>query len=366
MKIICVQENLKNSIAHLERIASKNQNTPILHNILFKTGEGEVILFTTDLEIGLHIQVPCKVEKKGEAVIPLKSIAYFIYNLPNIKITIEEKGKNISIEADDIKTIIPTANKSEFPLIPKIKKEQQIKIAAPTLKSTLTQVLNAAAVSYSIPEISGIFFQFQNEVLKVVSTDSFRLSEKIVYQKGNYEITKPTSFILPQKTAQELIRIIDQESPIIIFIEQNQISFELENKYLTSRLISGTYPNYEQIIPKDTHTKFFIHKTEFSSKVKLASIFSSKLNNIHFIAHAKKNIVEIKSADEVKGEFNSTLQVSVSGKDAEAVFNYKYILEGIANIFEEEILFELNGSSAPAILSGKNNGYRYVVMPIKI
>lgn len=366
MKIICVQENLKNSIAHLERIASKNQNTPILHNILFKTGEGEVILFATNLEIGLCIQIPCKVEKKGEAVIPLKSIAHLIYNLPNVKIIIEEKGKHISIEAGDIKTIIPSASKSEFPLIPKIKKEQYIQIAAPTLKATLIQVINAVATSYSIPEISGILFYFQNEFLKVVSTDSFRLSEKTVYQKGNYEITKPTSFILPQKTAQELIRIIEQETPILIFIEQNQISFELKNKHLTSRVISGTYPNYEQIIPKETRTKFFINKTELSSKVKLAGVFSSRLNNIHLTTYIKKNNIEIKSADEVKGEFISTLQTSISGEDTEASFNYKYILEGVTNILEEEILFELNGSSAPAILSGKNNGYRYVVMPIKI
>ncbi|MBI1755206.1 DNA polymerase III subunit beta [Candidatus Azambacteria bacterium] len=363
---MCLQENLKNSISHLERIASKNQSTPILNNILLKTGDGSLILFTTNLELGLHMRVPCKVERKGELVVPIKSISYFIQNLPNMKITIEEKEKNILIEAENIKTTIPTVNKNEFPLIPKLKNEHIIKINPTTFKTALTQVLNSVAVSHSISEISGIFFNFKDDVLKIASTDSFRLSEKTIYKKKEYQSTQPHSFILPQKTAQELTHLIEQEDQIIISIEQNQIGFTFENGVLTSRLISGTYPNYEQIIPKTTKTKFILNKSELISKVKLASAFASKLNSVYFTVHAKKGIVEIKSSDETKGEFTSIIHTEVSGENTEAAFNYKYILDGLSNIFEDEVVCELNGPSAPASLIPKNNNYRYVLMPIKI
>lgn len=366
MKIVCLQENLKNSISHLERIASKNQNAPILNNILLKTSDGSLILFTTNLEVSLYMRVPCKVEKKGEVVIPIKAISYFIQNLPNIKITIEEKDKNILIEAENIKTTIPTVNKSEFPFIPRIKNEHSIKINPLTLKTTLTQVLNSAATPHSISEISGIFFNFKDDVLKIASTDSFRLSEKTIYKKGEYESAQPHSFILPQKTAQELIHLIEQEDQIIISIEQNQIGFTFENGALTSRLISGAYPNYEQIIPKATKTKFILNKSELISKVKLASAFASKLNNIHFSVHAKKGTVEIKSSDETKGEFTSIIHAEISGENTEAAFNYRYVLDGLSNIFEDEVVCELNGPSAPASFIPKNNNYRYVLMPIKV
>lgn len=365
MKITCLQENLKVTISHLERIASKNQNTPILTNLLLQTNENSITLFATDLEVGLNMRVPCKVEKKGEVVVPIKLFSHFIQNLPNTKINIEAKGKVLLIESEDTKTSIPTINKNDFPLIPKIKTEETVSISPHTLKTALLQVLNSTSASYSIPEISGILFNFKDDFLKIVSTDSFRLSEKTVYKKENYETKKQHSFILPQKTAQELIHIINQSDPIIISIEQNQISFTFENGTLVSRLVSGTYPNYEPIIPSTAKTKFTLNKNEFASKVKLASVFSSKLNNIHFSVYTKKHTVEIKSADEAKGEFSAVLRTNVSGENTEAVFNYRYILDGLANIFDEEVVCEFNGPSSAAVFNAKEQGYRYVVMPIK-
>jgi len=365
MRIICLQENIKTALINLERVASRNQNTPILNNVLFQTNENNITLFTTDLEIGLDIQIPCKVEKKGEAVAPIRLISQFIQNLPNIKITIEVKGKLIIIESDNIKTTIPTTNKNDFPLIPKLKSDEIIHISPFILKTSLLQVLNSVSTSYSIPEISGILFSLKNDMLTIVSTDSFRLSEKTIYKKDNYESKKPHTFILPQKTAQELVHIIDQTEPIIISIEQNQISFKLENGTFISRLISGTYPNYEPIIPQKTKTKFILQKEEFISKIKLASVFSSKLNNVYFSVNQKKNTIEIKSADETKGEFSTIFSANISGESVEAAFNYRYILDGLSNISDEEVICELNGPSSAAIFSSKEGGYRYVVMPIK-
>lgn len=366
MRVLCLQEHLKNSITHLERIASKNQNTPVLGNVLFKTDGNELILFTTDLEIGLDVRIPCKAEKKGELTVPIKSLSYFIQNLPNSKIILEEKGKTLSIEVDDIHSVIPTTNKNEFPLLPKIETEQTITIKAKALKAALTQTLNSVAVSYSLPEISGILFDFKKETLKAVSTDSFRLSEKTIYQKDNYTIAKPLLFILPQRSAQELIRLIEkEEEDILISVDQNQAHFSFEGKNLSSRLIAGTYPNYEQIIPKSTKTKLHLNKTELSSKVKLASAFSSKLNDVKFSVNAKKGVLEITSQDEGRGSFFAAMQIEVSGEDVEATFNHRYLFDGLSNINEEQVLCELNGAAAPAIFSSEQGAYRYVVMPIK-
>ncbi len=313
MKVVCLQENLKHSISYLERIVSRNQNTPILSNILLKADGGMLVLFGTDLEVSVDVAIPCKVEKKGEVVVPIKLITHFIQNLPNTKITIEEKGNKLFIEAEDTKTTIPTASKNEFPLIPKIKPELSIEIQPEPLKTGLLQVLNSTAISYSIPEISGIFFDFKQDLMKIVSTDSFRLSEKVVYKKNNFQMKGEYSFILPQKTAQELARVIEQSAPIFIHLEQNQAHFKFEHINIISRLISGTYPNYEQIIPKHTKTKISLNKTEFSSKVKLAGGFTSKLNDVKFTAHVKKGTLEVRAADEAKGDLLSVIHAEMGG-----------------------------------------------------
>lgn len=366
MKIICLQENLKSALSHLDRIASKNQSTPILTNLFLKADGSSITLFATDLELGMDMTIPCKTEKKGEVIVPIKLFSPLIQNLPHTKVSFEEKGNRLVVETDDTKTTLPLLNKDEFPLMPKVKPEHSIEINAGTLKTTLAQVLNSVATSYSIPEISGVLFLFEKDVLKIVSTDSFRLSEKTIFKKRNFTIQGTHSFILPQRTAQELVRVIDQEKAVLVHAEQNQILFKLENMNLVSRLITGTYPNYEQIIPKSAKTKITLNKTELASKVKLASIFSSKLNDVRFVIQSKKGICEVRSADEAKGEYVSVAHGEIRGENTDATFNHRYILDGLANIPEEEIMFELNGPASPAILAPLSNGYRYVVMPIKV
>lgn len=366
MKIICLQENLKDSLLILERVSSKNQNLPILNSILLKVEKNNLKAFATNLEIGVEIIIPCKIEKEGGVVIPIKLLSQFINNLPNTKIIIEEKHNKINIEADNIKTTIPLLNKNEFPIIPKIKKEKSILIKPNILKNSLTQVLNSTALSHPIQEILGVLFVINNKVLKIISTDSFRLSEKLIYQKNNFQTDSEGVFILPQKTTQELIRIINQDDDIEIHIEANQVMFKLKNVNLISRLIAGTYPNYEQIIPKRNDTVVLLDKNEFLLKIKLASLFSSKINDVKLIIDPKKNTLEIKSADPHKGEFDSLINTEIKGEGFEIVFNYKYIIDGLANIFDDNIIFEFNKPPLPSIIKSQDDNYKYIIMPIKI
>lgn len=366
MRIVCLQENLKDALFTLERISSKNQELPILNSILFKTENGVVKGVATDLEFGIEIEIPSKVEKQGEVVIPVKLLSQFISNLPNIKIKIEEKDGMLAVDAENIKTTIPTLQKSEFPLIPKIKKENSVEINAGVFKKALNQVVNSAAVSYSIPEIAGVLCDFRGDIAKIVATDSFRLSEKTLYQKNTYTVSEKHSFIIPLKTAAELIRIItDDNEKMEIYTDKNQIVFILPRIHFISRLITGDYPHYEQIIPKISKTKVTIQKTELISKIKLASVFASKINDIKLVIDANKNEMEIRSAEQSKGEFQSTVTTDITGESCEAVFNYKYLLDGLANIQEEEVVFEVNGPALPALFKSKNDSYQYVVMPIK-
>ena len=142
--------------------------------------------------------------------------------------------------------------------------------------------------------------------------------------------------------------------------------FTIKNATIVSRLVAGEYPNYERIIPKTSTTKVVLNKTEFISKLKLASLFSSKINDVKITINTNKNEMVLRSADQSKGDFSATIHADTSGEDTEALFNYRYLLDGLSNIAEEDVVFELNGSSSPAILKTKNDPYQYVAMPIKM
>ena len=367
MRILCLQENLKNNLLILERIASKNHELPILGNVVLKTENGFLKAFATDLEIGVEIIIPCKIEKKGEVVIPIKLISGFIANLPNTKITLEEKNNKLFLETEGITTTIPTANKNEFPLIPQIQEENKITLQGEDMQKGIMQVMNSVALSSSIPEIAGVLFVCAHDGVKIVATDSFRLSEKTIFKNKNYSLQKEQSFILPAKTAGELVKIITPADDVIeVLLTSNQVMFKLKNATIVSRLVAGEYPKYERIIPKTSTTKIALQKTEFISKLKLASLFSSKINDVRLVIRASAKEIELRSADQGKGEFSATIHADISGENTEVLFNYKYLLDGLSNMQEEDIFFEVNGSAAPAVFKSKNDAYQYVAMPIKM
>ncbi len=367
MKIICLQDNLKEGLSVLERATSKNQTMPILHNILLKTENNLVSVFATDLEIGIENKISCKVEKNGEVVVPVKTLLQFIQNMSNTRVTLELKNNALCIETENNKTKIPIFNTQEFPLIPKIQHTNILEIqSGVVLKNAIQQVLGSISNSYTVPEITGILWIIDPHYIKLVSTDSFRLAEKIIFKNNNFTTTDSSKFILPQKTAQELIKNINKDEPLTIKYNKHQIVFSINTTTIISRLITGDYPKYEQIIPSTGKTIIEINKNSLTSQIKLASVFSSKINDIKISVKKNKKIMEIKSQDQEKGEFYATLDLlSVSGDDVEVVFNYKYLLDALINIVEDDVVFELNGSASPALFKTKTGDYRHVVMPIK-
>ncbi|MEK7452802.1 MAG: DNA polymerase III subunit beta [Patescibacteria group bacterium] len=367
LKIICLQENIKSGLAISERISSKNSSLPILANTLLKAEKGFLKISSTDLEIGVEILIPCKVEGNGSLIIPTKLVLNFINNLPNTKIYIEEQDGKLLISADNFKTSIPILNKDEFPIIPKIKDGSEVIINSQILKNAIGCVLNSVSLSDLKPEISGILFDFKKESLNIVATDGFRLSEKVILNKNIYQLDDNKSFILPQKSAQELVKIIDSNNDIKIIIGENQVAFLFDKINLISRIINGEYPNYKQIIPKTNKTRISLNKEEFVLKLKLASIFSSNINDIKFLINVDSGEFNIKSQDKIKGELNSSIDFDdLSGESVEVVFNWRYLLDGLSNINNDKVVFELNSHTSSALLKAKDDDhYLYIIMPIK-
>lgn len=370
MKILCRQENLKNGLNIVQNIIGKNLILPILNNILLETQHGRLKISSTNLEIGINCWVAGKVEKEGKITIPAKPFTFFVNNLPNENIELEIKDDSLTVKCKNYKTIFKGLSADEFPIIPKIENKSFCSIASNILKNGLTQVVNITALTESRPEISGILFKFNKKNLKLVATDSFRLVEKNLY---NLDSQEEKMIIIPQKTIQELIRILsEKEGDIKLVLNQNQILFDFDNIQLISRLIEGQYPNYEQFLPKDLKIQVILNREEFLNIIRTASIFSGKTGIVKLTINPQKSLLEIFAQDPNLGENKSQIpaEISMTVKEKgkiEIDFNYKYLADGLSNLESKKIVFGVNDSSSPAIIKGvENNSYLYLVMPIKL
>jgi DNA polymerase-3 subunit beta len=377
MKIISLQENLKKGISTVSHITSKNINLPILNNILIKADEGNIDLIATNLEIGIIHSVRGKIEKPGEITIDAKIINEYINFLPQEKITFDVKDENIKIECSNYKTKIKGESAKDFPLLPEIEESNIINTSLVDFKKALSQVVFAVSKSESRIELSGVLFEIHNNKLFMVATDSYRLAEKVIdiNIEKNKNLEENNKIIIPANTAQEVLRIasnlsddLDSSEKIIkLYISENQIVFELDDSKIISRLISGQYPDYKQIIPNKKETELIIPRLEIIRAIKASSIFSkSGINDINISVNTEKKEIIISSLSSQTGESVIKLNGEIKGKNNDITLNFRYLLDGLNNINSDNVRIFIIDNNTPCILKNeKEDNYLYIVMPIK-
>ncbi len=372
MKITILQNKLKEALNIVGRATSKSLTLPILKNILIKAEDNFINISATDLEIAIKWWILTKTDKIGEITVPFSVFSGFINLLPEEKIDINVKNNTLSVECSDYKTQINGLSSNDFPIIPKIEKKGSVIINSKILCNGLSQIIDIPSLSKVKPEISGIFLLFSNKEVKIVATDSYRLSEKTIKLKE--KTNQNFSFIIPQKTAREVINIFKEEDvDVNIIFGSNQVIFESKMQetnhlkvQLFSKLIEGEYPDYKNIIPQNSDTKIILDRSDFLNKIKAASVFSGKVNEVSLNVDAKKGEVIIKSESPDLGDYKSTISANIEGDNTKISFNHKFLADGVDNIKSSQLLLEINKESNPGLIKpiGKDD-FLYVVMPIK-
>jgi DNA polymerase-3 subunit beta len=369
IQITFTKDNLIKGLQKAERFTGKNTTLPVLSSVLLKVEKNKVKLYSTDLEMGAIFEIPAKTEETGSIIIPVKSVIQFIQNINNSNIIFKIKKDKLIVEGDNYKTSFNCLEAEDFPIIPDNIKEKLINIESDKILEGLINTVSIINFNSSRPEISGIFICTQKNSIKFVGTDSFRLIEtEIPIEQKN---GKEASLIIPLKLGQELIKIFqDQEekNEINIYSNQHQIMIKGENFTIISRLIDGSYPPYEQIIPHNNKTKLILNKNTFKKGLEMASVFSGKMNDLKFFFDFEKNILKISSQNNEVGDFLYEINFEGEGESQEIVLNWKFFLDGLNKIKteEEKFILEINSVVSPIIIKGlKNNRMLYLLMPIR-
>lgn len=366
MEIFCLKNDLKKAVLLCEKISSKNINLPILSNILINTEEKELKLTATNLELGVTIAIPAKIEKEGKIIIPATILNNLLFNIQEDgDIFLELKDNNLIISTKNNSALIKNQIIDDFPILPKIKTDQVFSIPTLDFISGLKSVLYACSLSNAKPEISSIFlYSDKNKMFTFAATDSFRLAEK----KINYLFDNFGPILIPFKTAVEIIRIFDgYNGNLDLYFNKNQINIESDNIKFVSKLTDGVFPDYNQIIPKKFSTDVIIDKNLFINSLKISSVFLGKLNDLNLIVNSGENFLITKTSNNNIGENISKIPAEITGEPIKITFNHKYIFDCLPYIDSEKIILRFSGDGKPLLILGiKDNNFQYLAMPMNV
>lgn len=364
MKVSVLKENLAKALSTCGRVVSTRGSLEILSNVMLSTESGRLKISATNLEVGINYWLGAKVEKDGAITVPARLLTDIVNSLASEKVELEVEGLDLHLKSDKNKLTVKGISVEEFPLIPSID-TTSFKISSRVFREALNLVNFAAALDEARPVLSGVYLNIDGDKLTLAATDSYRLAEKTI--KLDKKVTDKYEIIIPVRALIELSRTLsDFDEDIKVCINNNQILFVASEVEFTSRLIEGNFPNYKQIIPENNDTKAIVKVSDFTSSLKVASLFAREnANSVNIFVRAKGSI-EINATSAQIGDSSSVVDAEVTGKDGEISFNSRYILDVLANLKEEKIEFEISGKLNPGVIRPEGGkGYTYIIMPLR-
>lgn len=363
MQIKIDKNNFYDGIQTVRKAISSKSTLPILSGILIETQEERLKLVGTDLELGIECRVDANIIKDGTIVLPANHLANIVRELPNKELELELKKDNkVEISCGLSQFKIHGSPADEYPLLPEIGSGIEYTLSQKKFQAMINRIKFATSDDESRPFLTGGLLSIDNENLKMVATDSYRLAYtqlKLDKDLKNEEI------IIPSKTLNELSKLLNSEDEIRFLITDNQILFEFSEITIISRLIEGQFPNYKQVIPDNHKTEIKLKKKELLNATKRAALVARNNSNIIKTKFQNDKLMIESNAPEV-GQAYEELSTSQHGDDTEIAFNANYLIDVLKVIDNEEILIELSGELSPGVIKEvDNDNYIHVIMPVR-
>ncbi|MDO8728885.1 MAG: DNA polymerase III subunit beta [bacterium] len=364
MKIECIKDQLEEVLNKADKIAGKNITLPVLAGFYLDARQNSLIIKATNLDLGISITLPVKVIEPGIVVVPAHIISSFISSLVKDRnITINTKKQLLEIKTLSTKTNILTLPSEDFPVIPEIDEDKAFSMPARDFIFGIKSVIYAAAVGSIKPELSSVSITYEDSFLIFAATDSFRLAEKKIRVK---KIPHFKQILIPQKNAIEIIKIFNKgEEEISISIEEHQIALRAQNVYLMSRIVEGVFPDYRQIIPKETTSKAVLLKQDLINSLRTSLIFSDTFNQLTLKLSPKAKSFEIESKNSTIGESVHAVEAVLDGDDISINVNHRYFTDCFQSITTDSLALSFSGQAKPIIIQGVGDtSFLYLVMPM--
>lgn len=372
MKFLVKKEDIFNGIRLVANVAAMKSLQPVLANILIETVEDNTLKLTaTDFDLTISTTVDAKIEEEGKITLPAKKLNDIVSRLADKLITFELNSETnmMNITCENTKFDIIGISANEFPSVLNdinLLDENAIDIDMKPFTKAIKQASFAAANFETNNLLSGVVCDISEEMLEMASTDGNRLAR--VREKINNIEKKSSQLIIPSKTTNEFLKIsslIDDES-IKIYTDKTKLILKTEKTLLISRIMEGQYPKYNQLIPKENPKTAILNKNKLVSALERVSIMVNEKTSIVKFEFTE-NKLTLKADTPDAGASEESFEIEYKGEDMTIAFNYKYVIEGLKNVEQDEIKMEMNTNLSPTVFRpNSEEDYISLIMPVQI
>lgn len=365
MELTVTQENFARALSAVGRVASTKTQLPILSNILLRTDGNRLLVAATNLEVATTQYIGAKIVKPGAITVPARLVSEFVSSLPKDSIELKVVNNNIHLKSGNYTSVINGVIADDFPELPTINEKSSISysINIEDFKQAVSQTIITASSDSTRPVLTGVYWHSFEGQLYLAATDGYRLSERRLV-----ETTSEVSAIIPVQTLQEVLRTIVEDSDTVdILFDETQVRFRINEAEIISRLVDGNFPDYRQLIPKQSDINAVVNKQEFVRVTKIAGLFARESGgSVTLTVDADKKTVSLHSIASEMGENTSELNAEVTSS-GQITLNSRYLSEALSVIDDETIELSFSGKLSPCILKStqKDTNYYHVIMPLK-
>lgn len=391
MKFSCSTSDLLQSLQLVSRAIGSQQALPILGNILIQVEGRRCTVSATDLELSIITSFDAKIENEGSVTVPAKAILNFAQYNTDPEVLLEtSEGTVLKCTSQHARASIAGEAASEYPTINAVEKHTSFNLPLSPLLHALHLVTFASTRTSLRPVLSGVYLRSEQNAVILVATDSYRLSEyKIPASIGSTDV----ACIIPTKILEELKVMLAGRKPekekkskdedpstdsgqgkkekvedeaVQVILSKQQIELTYGHTRLLSRLIDGKFPNYEQILPKETTTTVQFSVSELTTAVKRMHYFAKEMNN-NLTFHCGKNETRIATPQTQAGRDETTLIAEAVGKDAKIALSSSYLLDFLGHLDDDTVIMQMTDSTHPALFTiPAEKNYLHLVMPLRI
>jgi DNA polymerase-3 subunit beta len=371
MEITVSKFELLRELTATQGVVERKTTIPILSNYLFEAAGDKLSLTATDLDLSLRTSCVVKVKKEGSCTIPARKLHDYVKLLPDADITIKLLENHwVSIRCGRSNTKMVGMAKSNFPSLPTFPTAGVVKIPAQVLRSMIAKTGFAIASEESRYTLNGALMVLKPESITMVATDGHRLSH-IERPATKFEgVSGEMKTLVPKKAMDELKSLLDStDAEEIDFAkDESTLYFRIGNRLLTSRQLTGQFPNFEAVLPKDNTKSIAVHGDELGQAISRVAQFADERSRAVKM-RLEKGELKLSASSTEMGESEDTIEIDYQGELLAIGFNAQYLLDFLKATGGGEIKLEFKDSQSAGQMrpaEGEEYKYRYIVMPMRI
>jgi len=373
MRFKIKRDEFLKGLSRVQSVADRKNTMPILSNVLIETTEGGITLAATDLEIGVRGVYEASVEEPGGLTLSARKLFEIVRELPEEEVVVTAAENNWATITSGAATFkFSGLAKEEFPALPEMEGARFISIDSSAMRDLIKKTIFAAGDNDTRYVLNGIYMTLtpsdKGFAIQMVGTDGHRLAVLRKDVEGDPgALPDAGSAIIPKKSATELRKLLDEDAgPFQMALSKNHVVFKIGTLYMVTRLIEGSYPNYEQVIPKENDTQVGFDKTPLVSALRRVSLLSRERNNaVKFNIEVGKAVLSSQNPE--MGEAREEMPAESNATGLEVGFNARYLLDALSVMEKDKVGMLLKDALSPCILTQEgDDGYRCVVMPLRV